>query len=398
MSTVATPISACTSPKGPMGCRYHSRFVSAEDIFSSKNLRDNTEDKNAFMKEWFGQEIKTVDAPETDNSKLKLSNKGEHSEALFTLRILSGTYINEADGTTFESPQIQFDRKNVWYEKETLFIENEGEIRGYPAPNLPELADKMESEIKEGTGTFRLKDSEWYYNALAENGINPKAPSSSKSDIYVTHLDEDGKRISTGISIKSMLGSAPSILNANGHATAFTYEVSGYDNLTDEQLREVYVPDVMKSLSDGKSSVNFSQVENPHFKEIFTKSGLSEDKMANAVLTWKQGKSPSITTLIDKKDKPQFQQFFKKVMTTENVTTPSTPLPKSQYSTQIKEYLAPQMLGRIEKNGVTKLTSFEEAFDNLYLDAPSKTRHNYGYLYREDGKVKMKISIGVRSK
>jgi len=382
-----TPVSECTSPKGPMGCKYHSRFVTADDIFKYSNLKDNETEKKKFFSSWFGPK------EEAREEGYKM-NKGEHSEALFSLRVLSGGFDNEVEGEEFNNPRLVFApfEKRVWYKDDVLYIQEKRsrnskekvETRAYPAPNLKELADNMENEIKAGQGAFVCQSAAWYYQALSENGIAVKAPSLSKSDLFVEYNDADNNVKTAGISIKSKLGSPPSILNAAGRSTALSYEVSGYDDLSDEQLRSVLTKDVIANVNAGKSKVNFSDVSSEHFAGIMKEANLNEEAMANAVWKWKMGGGNKFSALTDEKDTPAFKQFFKIIMTS---ATPGS-------ATRSKR--PPAYMGHISKEGKVSLQPFENAWDNLIMDTPSTTRHDFGYLYREDGKVKMRIAVAAR--
>ena len=362
-----------------MGCKYHRRLLSSNDIFNYTNLKNDTVAKLKFFEEWFGYKVETEDP-------IKKMNKGEHSEALFTLRLLEGNFINNVDNEEIHDPKIVFAHDAlVWYENEALYIRNENEIRAYPAPNLHDLADAAEEEIRNGVGTFESPAAQWYYDALTENGISLKAPSSSKSDLFIRYENEFGEKRTVGISIKSMLGGSPSILNAGGRATAIAYEITGYDNLTDDELHEVKIDSVVNSVKAGTSTVSYSGIDSEAFTSIIDEAQLDKAALADVVWKWKIAAGNNrISTLADEKDVAAFKQFFKIIMTTATAG-------KMERSKR-----PPKFMGRIDNNGAVSLAPFEKVWEGLRLDAPSKTRHDYGYLYREDGKVKMRVAIGVR--
>lgn len=364
-----------------MGCKYHSRLLSANDIFTYANLKNDEAAKAKFFDAWFGYKTETV-------IPIKKMNKGEHSEALFTLRLLAGNFTNEVDDEEINNPKIVFGRKEalVWYEEDTLFIRNEGEIRAYPAPNLTSLADKAEQEIRDGVGaSFESPAAQWYYDALLENGISLKAPSSSKSDLFIRYENANDEKRTAGISIKSMLGGSPSILNAGGRATAIAYEVTGYDDLNDEELKATSLEAVVQRVKAGTSSISFNQIDSPNFSSIINEAELDEKALANAVWQWKVSAGNNrVSTLADEKDTGAFKKFFKIIMTTATAGKPG------------RAKRPPKFMGRIDNNGTVSLAPFEHVWEGLRFDAPSKTRHDYGYLYREDDKVKMRIAIGVR--
>lgn len=177
-------------------------------------------------------------------------NKGEWSEFYAFVKLLSSGKLyaadqdaNKIDGVYFPILKIM---RTEGENPETEYVIRSGdgsvefhlhtdEVRTLSRSSLAEMAACLYAGIRAGNNrAFEIKNSERIMRKLACSKI--AAPSTDKTDIAMQlHDIHTGYEPVCGFSIKSELGSPPTLLNASG-ATNFVFDVTG---LTDEQAQKV---------------------------------------------------------------------------------------------------------------------------------------------------------------
>lgn len=168
-------------------------------------------------------------------------NKGEWSEAYLIIKILEDGQVNSGDELGNLVPEIFYPiTKIIDYDNDIEYLINHSDnyftesvdildfegnlIKEDITPyELSNISSKSLKAIKDGKRTFEIEILEGFFNNI---GIqNLKSPSDSKSDISLEIKDmklEVNKILD--YSIKSYLGSKPTILNSSMH-TNFEYEI-----------------------------------------------------------------------------------------------------------------------------------------------------------------------------
>lgn len=240
-----------------------------------------------------------------------------------------------------------------------------------------------------------------------------RASSGRKSDIFVVIHDRISPTFQElGFSVKSMLGSPSTLLNASG-STNFVYEVTGLKNKLDDSLNAIEgsskVRNRTKKIYNAGGNLEFCGVDSDAFRKNLVKIDSNFPAiMAEVLKIYFNDKGTKITDLVDylAKDEALKEKFG---------------LTKSDYEYKIKNFLSAVALGMMpnkEWDGFTKAhggyiivkengdvvcyhlynrDEFEEyLYRNTKLDTPSTTKHNFGKIYTEKGVQKFKYNLQIR--
>lgn len=177
-------------------------------------------------------------------------NKGEWSEFYAFVKLLSTGKLYAADEKVNRIDNVYFPilkilrSEDSGLDMEYVISSDDGSVevhwraetvRNLPQNTLRRMAAYLYSSIVAGgSRAFEIEESDKIMHELACSKI--AAPSTDKTDITMQlHDIHTGYDPICGFSIKSELGSPPTLLNASG-ATNFAFEVIG---LTDEQMEFV---------------------------------------------------------------------------------------------------------------------------------------------------------------
>ena len=165
-------------------------------------------------------------------------NKGEWSEIYVLLRLLADGKIYAADSDLNKLEDIYFPiikiiREEIKGEvKEyhtgqliNIFVNGEKKVE-LPASEFDSEATTLLEEIKRkvSTSAFAVNSTEEFMGRILCYKL--AAPARDKSDITINIVDvQTGYCPTVGFSIKSELGSAPTLLNA-GQTTNFIYKIT----------------------------------------------------------------------------------------------------------------------------------------------------------------------------
>ena len=206
-------------------------------------------------------------------------NKGEWSELYVLLRLLAYGKIYAADDQVKKIENVYFPilkiireeakGKRLEYrigENEDVDIySNDVKIKSISKERLKKEADYLYNEIVNmKSRSFEIEQTEKFANEIECYRLS--APSTDKTDIKMQiHDIHTGFEPVCGFSIKSELGSAPTLLNASG-ATNFVFEVDG---ISDEQMENI------NALSNPKSKIM------DRMEQIFSNGKVTYSKAAN---------------------------------------------------------------------------------------------------------------------
>ena len=209
-------------------------------------------------------------------------NKGEWAELFVFLKALSEGKIYAADENLEKVEELfyvilsaikeengilkQFKRSQS--SNQIILLENDSECLQIPVNEFEFFSNVVLETIKNGTGTFEIPEVEPFLSKIRLTKI--KASSGSKKDIiFKIHDDFTGAEPQIGFSIKSYIGSKPTLLNASG-ATRVQYSLS--KNLSNDELEMVNqiggrtkIKDRVQFIKDRDISLNFEKIENETF-------------------------------------------------------------------------------------------------------------------------------------
>jgi len=240
-----------------------------------------------------------------------------------------------------------------------------------------------------------------------------KASSSKKTDLTLVIHDRISETYpELGYSIKSMLGSPSTLLNASG-ATNFVYRVDNVEDKKIEKINQIQghskLRDKSKEIYGDKGSLVFEKIENPKFVNNLAMIDLMfPNILAELLKIYYEGKASKINDLVELLS--QDQNFCSKYG-----------LNKTILEFKVKNFLINVALGMTPNtiwDGFTKahggyiivkengeivcyhLYNRDEFQKYLYIntkfDTPSTTRHKFGQIYTENDKKYMKLNLQIR--
>lgn len=165
-------------------------------------------------------------------------NKGEWAELFVFLKALADGKIYSADENLEKVEEIFYvilsaikqdgilnkEYQRIELTNKVLLLENNIECLEIPFGEFEYFSQVVLDSIKSGKGTFEIPEIEPFLQKIKVKKI--KANSDSKKDIvFKIHDDFTGAEPIIGFSIKSYIGSKPTLLNASG-ATKVQYKLS----------------------------------------------------------------------------------------------------------------------------------------------------------------------------
>ena len=358
----------------------------------------------------------------------KLSgNKGEWSEIYVFLRLLEIGKLYAADADLNKMDDVFYNIINIVRTENIGVLEfridrSAGCVSVYntetsttlielPTDEFARIANKLYSEITAAKApSFPSQDTEAFLDRISVSTL--KAKSSDKADIRIKiHDINTGYEAVQGFSIKSRLGSPSTLINA-GRTTNFVYEVIG--PMTDDIMMEFNTRfknfhGKFAVLYTHQCDVEYCFMENDTFNSnlrlldgdlppicgelIKAYYGLSIP-MVEAALKHISIKNPLDYPLA--KGHPFYSYKFKKLLTESALgMLPSKVWDGTADATggyiivrEDGEVLCYHLFNRNEfENYLIKNTRFETA---------STSRHQFGSIYKENGKYYLKLNLQIR--
>ena len=353
-------------------------------------------------------------------------NKGEWSEFYAFIKILT-------DGKVFTANKDLEILKDNFYSVLKIIREEVGGLKSYDISKndgsvlisnsggekigniklgdvKSKVADIFESMKNSSGTTFRISLAEETMKELHCSQI--KASSGRKADLVIVLHDKKSPDFpELGFSIKSMLGSPSTLLNASG-ATNFVYRV--LDKEKEEKKADISggastVKEATLLVYGSGGKLEFCGMDSEGFRKNLRKVDSNfPEIMAEILKHYYSGKGPKLSDLVDclVADK----EFSAKIDFT-----------KEDLVFKVKKFLCEVALGMTPKkewDGFTKAhggyiivkengevvcyhlynrDEFEDyLFNNVKLDTPSTMRHKFGRFYKEKGEKRIKFNLQIR--
>lgn len=352
-------------------------------------------------------------------------NKGEWSELYAFIKLLYLGKLYAADENVNRIDDIYFPILKIIREEESnqlteyiinakngeveIVIENKT-VAIISKDILKEMSEDLLSKILAGSNrAFEIDNAINMMERLSVTKIT--APSSDKTDITMQiHDINTGFNPICGFSIKSELGSAPTLLNASG-ATNFIYEVT---NISNEDIKRINSINTSTKLIDRMNAIcekgkfNYIRVSNEKFSDNLMLIDSNMEKIiAEMVLDYYQNNECQCNKLIERLEERNPLGY---------------PTGKGFYEYKFKKFLCSVALGMMpskswngkdEANGgyvivkedgdvlayhIYNRNAFEEyLLNNTKLERGSSTRHDFGSLYvSDDNKVYINLNLQIR--
>lgn len=363
-------------------------------------------------------------------------NKGEWSEAYAFVKLIGDGYVFASDEDLNKIPDKLYpilkvfkDEIEKYYETNTdegivNIVDFDGDIiASFESSKFIDIANKSLDIINNSSG--RSFEVPLMKNFLNDIGIvNFKGSSTKKEDIKMEVFDTvlDKSDILT-FSIKSELGSKPTLLNAS-HLTNFTYEVKGMsdkefnylNNINkefDRKWLKIKFNKIFEWTSTGKYNIKLTEDKNNVFYQNLRLIDSKLPQMLAFMLFYfySHERSTDIKLLTNKLiefnplklEDEEKDIFYKKKISEfiEAVTFGMMPNIKWDGAYEISGGLL-----TVKKDGEIlchhifydneSLKNY--LFKNTKLESPSTTRHEYGQLYKEGDNIFFKLNLQLRFK
>lgn len=351
-------------------------------------------------------------------------NRGEWSEAYTLLRLLADGKLFAADEQLNKIEDMFFpiikiireetigSRYDYATNEENAEIEiylNDEPVLRVLAKTFDDEANKLLDEISrgKGKGAFEIPRAEAFIRSIYVEKL--KAKSANKSDINIQiHDINTGFEKVVGFSIKSDLGSPPTLLNA-GETTNFIYKV---EKLDPRQIPVINSIDTDRKIKDRITAINdcggklvFHGMQNTTFNENLI---MIDSQMPMVIAEMLVGYYSGAAT--------KCQELAKYVID-------SNPLRQSEnfYRHNIKELLCAVALGMkpatswdgtdeatggyiiVKTNGdvvayhIYNRDSFRNyLLNNTKFESAGSTKHKYAELYEQDDDIFIKLNLQIR--
>lgn len=352
-------------------------------------------------------------------------NKGEWSEIYVFLRLLETGKLYAADGALKRIDDVFYDviqvnRAGKEYDLEfrrnelsdTVEVICDGRrAKEVPTAEFGRMANHLLSKIGASvTGSFAVPVVEGFLTGIGVHKV--KADSTDKSDIKIKIHDVDtGFDTVQGFSIKSRLGNPSTLINA-GKTTNFVYEVTG--GIDDSVMAEFNSGDQRFSqrfavLERKHCDVSFIGMENETFEgnlrlidgdlpeicaemlKLHYASGVSN---VEAALQQLKAQNPLDYNL--SMGHPFYRYKFKRLLSECALGM----LPSKTWDGTLDAtggYIVVREDGAVLCYHLYNHNEFENYLvSNTKFETASTSRHEFGSIYKEDGKYYLKLNLQVR--
>lgn len=356
-------------------------------------------------------------------------NKGEWSEVYVLLRMLADgrlyaadSELNRLDDMFFPvlkviREEVEGEIKEYFTGKTVKIYVNGQQIQTIPNSEFIDEADSLLNNIKSiRKGTFSVERTEDFMEKILCYKL--AAPSKDKSDITLQIIDVNtGYQPVVGFSIKSQLGSLPTLLNA-GNTTNFVYKIKHSDSNLINEANSIYrirngeskidVKGRIHKIIEKGGSLEYSYMQNEVFNSNLELIDSSMDKIiAETLLYFYRDGITYCKDMISKLEVENpmnyrninaYQYKFKKFLAAAALgMTPAKVWDGMDDATG--GYIIVTREGEVLAYHIYNRNYFEEyLLNNTKYDTPSTSRYGFGEIYSESNDSYMKLNLQVRFK
>lgn len=351
----------------------------------------------------------------------KSGNKGEWSELYVLLRMLAYGKLYIADSDMKKIEDAYFTVLEVLRQEGSAFVRydirpgkpvdlyfNGDKIRSISRTELTEYADFLLAKLQEKKGlSFEIEGIDEVMKNIGCEKI--KADADDKSDIQLKIKENMyGLQRVVGFSIKSDIGTPPTLLNAS-KATNFRYEL---ENMTDETMELINATDTKNKLVDRIKMAAESGKIIPRgaINKVFSGNlrmidAVMDDILQEILLIYYRDGVAHLSDIVTKIeeldpigfDRPGIYRYkVKRLLSAVALGM----MPSKIWSGQDEAnggYIIVKEDGEVLAYHLYNRDFFETyLLNNTRLEKGSSTRHEYGSVYEEAGKKYMNLNLQIR--
>ena len=346
-------------------------------------------------------------------------NKGEWSEFYVFIKSLVDKKITVLDSSQEATDDfykiIKVNRKenNVNY---VYLLDNSGQISKLgdntnliiSSKVLEDFLPSFLNQIKNNkASSFEIKHLNSILKELDTNTIK-EGTSEDKTDITLVVDYKDTLNKTIGFSIKSNIGSKPTLLNAST-ATNFIYKIKGFQGKP-EDINSIEgkrkIKDRIEKIRQMGGTFVYHDVNNPVFKNNLMKVDTKLPEIISSLLfAFFDGKGNKISSLTDQLNRMHLTNII---------------LSKADLIYKIKKFLLASALGFFPSkawdgyysaNGYIIVKESGEIgcfdvfdskllenylFGSVKFETASSSKHDFGYVYEKDGEMYIKLNLQIR--
>jgi len=266
-------------------------------------------------------------------------------------------------------------------------------------PKLSKFFEDLKAES--GSAAFGLQSGEVLLNLLLKNKLS--ASSALTNDIHLV-LEDHETRIPTprrGFSIKSEIGSPPTIFNA-GQTTNLTYRIVG-DGKPASFMANSGVKTNLKSLTQEGFTLEFLEYDNQTLHNSLQNidSKLPEF-LAELMLAYYQSTKTKLREICEATWPESIPDAALKVSKIKRFLSAASMglRPNTAWSGYPEDFgglLLVKESGDVLFYYLYNLQKFEDyLFGTLRFETPSATKHKFGQIYFVDGEPRIKLNLQIR--
>lgn len=360
------------------------------------------------------------------------ANKGEWSEVYALFKLLSEGKLYAGDKDLNKIPNLiypiisilrQESQDLLTYSPEpnhgVVHIQNGTSTFTISQSDFKNITEFLLTEIKkkQPTASFSIPEVETFISQYNSKKI--KAKSSAKSDIRIIIYDQKiGTTPELGFSIKSKLGKASTLLNAS-QATNFVYKVKNLtlspQEIDDFNRLEFSVPIIQGRIHHLESlggSIEFSHITNDVFNNnLILLDSLLPNIISEALYKYYTSPITSVKEIFEQvasanpmhyslqHQHPFYEYKVKKLLCEIAIGMMPSTVWTGNNIDATGGYLVIKEDGDVICYHLYHRHEFEEyLYNNTRFEAASKSRHNYGNLFIENGELYMTLNLQIRFK
>ncbi|MCR5523895.1 MAG: HpaII family restriction endonuclease [Clostridia bacterium] len=350
-------------------------------------------------------------------------NKGEWSELYVLLELLADGKLYAADDKLKKLEDIYFPILKILRDEESskkmeYVIEDDKKVELYI--NGKKCKDISRADLKEFSTILYKRiiegDKERAFEVEEASRIMPeiectkiKAPSTDKTDIRMQLQDiNTGYKTICGFSIKSELGSPPTLLNASG-ATSFQFEVTGINDGDVDIINNIEgrtkILDRVKCI-DERGTLKYVKAKSKGFSNnlMYIDSYMEEIIVSSLLFCYRTG-NKTCSEIVDMLEETNplgypkrglYEYKFKKFLCA--IALGMTPSKEWDGRDEANGgYIAVTTKGDVLAYHIYNRDYFEEyLLNNTRFDRGSTSKHSFATVYKENGKYYFDMNLQIR--